>query len=414
MHFKRLYSAYLLLVTAVLPKHYIETIKVIDAPTRMYPLASPKSGIYSGPYIPTDVKTGAQITYAPNPNWKTIGFGADTSKNHAPYLDKLVMSYFADDQPGMIAAYRNGSIDLAMDLSDSDVDGVKDLPAAQKLIQPALFTESNYYNNKSFKAKFGNDYKTIIKAIMSATDVDAVIAGPMGGAVTRSCNNVVSPVQWFYRQETCPKTDAAAAAASLDAAGWVKGADGFRAKNGVKLAVDYCTTTRPYRIDAITLVASQLKQIGIDASVNVRPAQPDVFGGWNEVPPDTKCNTIHGNFDVVMHGFTASPDPTTAYLTYSTAGIPDAPPHNGGNEMRISNPDIDAAYETVLTSLDLAVIKDAMGKIQDVYGSDQNTFELPFFNHQNLWLVSPKVHNFVGNPSTTTGNWNAGDWWVDQ
>jgi hypothetical protein len=28
--------------------------------------------------------------------------------------------------------------------------------------------------------------------------------------------------------------------------------------------------------------------------------------------------------------------------------------------------------------------------------------------------VGTKVHNFFGNPSTSTGNWNAGDWWVDE
>ena len=114
-----------------------------------------------------------------------------------------------------------------------------------------------------------------------------------------------------------------------------------------------------------------------------------------------------------MHGFTVAR--SDARVRGDAASrIPDDPPHNGANEMRISIPAMDAAWETVNTSLDPAVIKDAMGKIQDIYGSDQNTFELPLFNHKNVWLVSAKVHNFLGNPSTTTGNWNAGDWWIDQ
>jgi peptide/nickel transport system substrate-binding protein len=418
MHFKKTYSAYLLLfggpAGAILPKHYIETIPVKDAPTRLYALNNPKGAVYSGPYIPTDIKPDAQITYAPNPNWKTIGLGADTSKNHAPYLDKLVMQYFGDS-PGMIAAYRNGQIDLAMDLSDSDIDSVKDIPDNEKLIQDALFTESNYYNNASFKKKFGDaDGPQIIRAIMEATDVDAVIAGPMGGSVTRSCDNIASPLLWFYKEEQCVKTDPADATSKLDALGWTVGTDGVREKNGVKLVVEYCTTLRPYRVDAITLVSSQLKTIGIQANVNAKPAQPDVFGGWNDAAPDTKCNLQHGNFDVAMHGFVSSPDPTAGTLTYSTKGNPDVPPHSGGNEMRISIPAMDAAYDKANTSLDPAEIKAALAAAQDIYGSDQNTFELPFFNHRNLWLVSPKVHNFTGNPSTTTGNWNTGDWWIDQ
>src|SRR4029077_18706910 len=145
MHFDKTYSAYLLLVTAVLPQHYIETVPVKDAPTKLYALNNPKAAVYSGPYIPTDIKPGSQITYAPNANWKTIGLGADTTKNHAPYLDKLIFQYFGDS-PGEIAAFRNGSIDLAMDLSDSDIDSVKDIPDEQKLVQDALFTESTYFN----------------------------------------------------------------------------------------------------------------------------------------------------------------------------------------------------------------------------------------------------------------------------
>jgi peptide/nickel transport system substrate-binding protein len=414
MHFSKTYSAYLLLFGAVLPKAYITSISVADAPTKLYALANPKAAIYSGPYIPTDIKPGSQITYAPNPNWKTIGFGADTTKNHAPYLDKLVFQYFGD-APGMIAAYRNGQIDVAMDLSDSDIDSVKDIPDAQKIIQNALFTESNDYNNASFKAKFGADGAPIILAIMEATDVSAVIAGPMGGSVTRTCNNLAVAGEYYYKAEQCPKTDPADAAAKLDALGWkVNASTGIREKGGVKLSVDYCTTTRPYRIDAITLISSQLKAIGINATVNVKPANPDVFGTWTAEPADTKCNLVHGNFDVAMYGYTSTPDPTTAYSVYTTSGIPDKAPHNGQNVTRSSIPALDAAYATVLSSLDTTTITAAMGTIQDIYGSSQNTFELPFFNHQNVWLLSTKVHNYTGNPTSVTGNWNAGDWWVDQ
>ena len=248
---------------------------------------------------------------------------------------------------------------------------------------------------------------------MQTTDVDAVIKGPMNGTVTRAAS-FVSPLQWFFKQEPePPAADPTAAAAALDAAGWTVGSDGIRAKGGKKLEVEYCTTTRQYRADTITLVASQLKKVGILAQVKVKPAQPDVFGGWNDVPADQDCNTQHGNYDVVMHGFVSSTDPTSAVLTYSTKGNPDIPPHNGGNETRISLPDMDAAWQEATTSLDPNVIKEALGKIQDIYASDENTFELPFFNHRNVWLVSPKMHNFVGNPSTATGNWNTEDWWIE-
>jgi peptide/nickel transport system substrate-binding protein len=295
MHYKSHYSAYLLNFSFILPEHYISTVAVKDAPTKLYPLKDPKSGVYSGCYIPTQADPSSQVTYVANPNCSTIW-------GHAPYLDKIIFKYYGD-AAAMVQGFRANEIDMAMDLSDSDIPTLTDVPQNQQLVQDALFNESNYFNNKRFKDKFGDtDGITIIKAIMKATDVDAVIKGPMNGTVTRA-NSFVSPLLWFYKQEPAwPAADPQGAAAMLDAAGWAVGSDGIRAKNGKKLEVEYCTTTRQYRADSITLIASQLKAIGILADVKVKPANPDVFGGWNNVPADQDCNTSHGNFDVDQGG----------------------------------------------------------------------------------------------------------------
>jgi peptide/nickel transport system substrate-binding protein len=220
---------------------------------------------------------------------------------------------------------------------------------------------------------------------------------------------------WFYKDVPLPVTfDLDGAKKLLDTAGWVPGADGIRAKGGKKLQVELCTTTRQYRADSITLIAGDLKKIGILGDVKVKPAQPDVFGGWNQVTADTDCNVQRGNYDIAMHGNTSSPDPTSFYLAFSSKGNPDIPPHNGGNEARWFSPEMDAAWETINTSLDPAVIKDAMGKVLDIIGSDKNTGYLPFFNHRNVWLVSPKFKNFVADPSVGAADWNTEDWWLTQ
>lgn len=410
IHYKGIYGGYISQFsnqTPVLPAHYISKFPVKDASKKLYPLADPTSGVYSGPFMPQTIDPAAQITYVPNPNAATV-YG------HAPYIDKLIFKYYGDSA-AMIQGFRAGEIDMAQDLSDSDVPQLTDIPDDQKKIQDQLFNEGNYFNNKRFKEKFGDDYKSIIRAIMLTIDVKAVITGPMNGTVTRA-KSFVSPLLWFYKDEptNTGNGDIESAKKLLDAAGWVPGADGIRAKGGKKLEIEYCTTTRQYRIDAITLIASQLLPLGVKAKVVSKPAQPDVFGGWNQVPNDQDCNTQHGNFDVVMHGFTSSQDPTASYLTYSSKGIPDAPPHQGGNETRISIPEMDAAWETIVHTLDTSKIKDAYATVQDIYASDQNTFEVPFFNHVNVWLLNPKLHNFVGNPSTAEADWNTEDWWVAQ
>jgi peptide/nickel transport system substrate-binding protein len=410
IHYKGIYGGYIGQFnnqTPVLPAHYITTVPVKDASKKLYPLSAPKTGVYSGAFMPDTVDPAAQIVYLPNPN-------ASTVYGHQPYLDKLIFKYYGDSAP-MVQGFKAGETDLAMDLSDSDIPQLTDIPDAQKLKQDQLFFEANYFQNKRFKAKFGDDSTAIIRAIMTAIDVKQVIAGPMNGTVTRA-KSFVSPLLWFFKDEPANtgNGDAATAKTMLDAAGWVPGSDGIRAKGGKKLEIEYCTTTRQYRIDAITLIASQLKAIGVLATVKAYKSLPDVFGGWAQVPDDQDCNTQHGNFDVVMHGSISSQDPTTPYLTYSSKGIPDAAPHQGGNETRVSIPEMDAAFETIVHTLDTTKIKDAYSTIQDIYASDKNTFEVPFFNHINVWLLNPKLHNMVGNPSTAETDWNTEDWWIEK
>ncbi|HMJ80820.1 MAG TPA: ABC transporter substrate-binding protein, partial [Candidatus Dormibacteraeota bacterium] len=258
----------------------------------------------------------------------------------------------------------------------------------------------------------GDDYTTIIKALKMATDREAIAAGPLQGNVSVT-NNFVSPLTWYYKDEGgSTKADPAAAQKLLGDAGWVAGSDGYLAKGGKTLELKYCTTTRQVRIDTLTLVAAQLKAIGVKADVVSVPANPNMFGGWNSVPADTNCNTQHGNYDVAEHGFIAPLDPLGAYSTYHSSQIPDDPPHNGANETRIALPALDAAYDAVKDTVDFTKVQAAMATVQDIYASDQNTYELPLYLRKDVWLVNPKLQNFTGNPSTVSSQWNIGDWWL--
>jgi peptide/nickel transport system substrate-binding protein len=408
VHYGKIFAAYLLQFGAILPKHYIETVPVKDAQKKLYQLKDPKSAVYGGCYIPSQIDPAAQITYVPNPNCATI-YG------HPPYLDKLIFKYYGDST-AMIQGFRAGEVDMAIDLSDADIPTLTDVPQDQKVVQDALFSEAFFYNNKRLKEKYGDDYKTIIRAMMQAANIDAIIKGPLNGTVTQS-NNFLSPKLWFYKDEPFTTTfDLDKAKAALDAAGWVPGADGIRAKGGKKLEVEMCTTTRPYRGDTLTLYAADLKKLGILGTVKSKPAQPDVFGSWNDVPADTDCNVEHGNYDIAMHGNTSTPDPTSfnALFTSGPNGDPDSSQHPpASNEMRWFSPEMDAAWATILGTLDPAVIKDAMGKVLDIIASDQNTGYLPLFNHRNVWLKNPKMHNLVADPSLGAQDWNTEDYWIE-
>jgi len=212
---------------------------------------------------------------------------------------------------------------------------------------------------------FGRAFAAAKDALLPIPIIDAIIKGPLNGTVSQA-NNFLSPKLWFYKDEPLTVTfDLAKAKSMLDGIGYAPGADGVRAKNGKKLQVEICTTTRQYRIDSITLLASQLKALGVLGTPKSKPATPDVFGSWNDVPADTDCNVEHGNYDIAMHGNTSSPDPTSFAALFKSGpnGDPDSPTHPpASNEMRWFLPEMDAAWATIETSLDPAAIKDCDGQ----------------------------------------------------
>jgi peptide/nickel transport system substrate-binding protein len=404
MSFSKVYEGYLYLVAPLLPAKYISSISVADAPTKLYPLNNLKSGVYDGPYIPTDLATDSQITTVSNAKWSTIG-------GKAPAVDQVIWKYYADAAT-MLQGYKAGEYDVAQDLNDADIPSLAGIDLNQQVIHDSLTYELHSFNNKSLQTKFGADYKTIVAAIKLAVDRQAIAAGPLGGNVSVS-NNFISPLTWYYKNEGgSTAADPAGATKLLTDAGWVKGSDGIFAKGGVKLELQYCTTTRQVRQDTLKLVASQLNAIGIKADVNAVSAT-DLFGGWDAAKADTKCNLVHGNFDVAEFAYVSPLDPLGSYNVYTTQGIPDNAPHNGQNTTRISLPALDTAYNNVKGSVDPTVVKAAMAAIQDIYVSDQNTYELPLYNRKDVWLVQPRIHNFTGNPTTSAGEWNIGDWTAD-
>ena len=409
MHFGKVYEGYLGLVSPLLPAHYITTIPVKDARTKLYPLTNLASGVYSGPYIPTSSDGRTKIVLKPNSFWQSIG-------GHAPWLASVSWKYYPD-AGSMIAGFNNGEYDLGQGLNNTNLPALAGIETARQIIHDSMTYELLAFNNASFNAKFGNDASSIIQAVRLATDRRALTQGLFGGSVG-VISNFVSPLAWYYKDisgsiagDPGAAADPASAAAILANAGWTRGSDGYLAKAGKVLELNFCTTTRQYRLDTLQMMATQLKGIGIKVDVNSKP-DSDFFGTWAKTPATTQCNLQHGNFDVAQFAYVSPLDPLAGYRIYSSSQIPDNAPHDGANVTRINLPALDADYDTIAANVDLNRIRAAMYAIQDIYGSDRNTYELPLYFRKDVWLVSSKLHNFTGNPTATAGEWNIGDWWV--
>lgn len=409
LHFKKIYEPYLGLFTPLLPAHYLKTSPVADVTKNLYVDTKLTSGVFSGPYIPTAWAHDAQINYVPNAKfWSTI-------KKADPPFDTVTMKFYADTDTE-IAGFANNEIDVGVEFNQNNVAAMAALDQASvdKVLGPTY--EQHSWNLAALKKKFGDaGAKAMMTAIHYAVDKDAINTTITGGAVTPSCN-FAYPDAWFADKSIeCYKTDAAKAAQVLADAGFTKGSDGILALDGKKAEFLGCARAdRQYRLDTLTLVASQLKPLGINLTVKgVPPAT--VFAGWSQIAADTPCNTTHGNFDVAEFAWVGTPDPVSIYGLYLSTKDPSAGDHSGQNYIRVNNPDLDKLLNTIQTTVDLPTIGAAMSTIQKLYVDPANAFpEVALYNWTTVMLKSPKLHNIANNGSSSIQVWNIEDWWRDK
>jgi peptide/nickel transport system substrate-binding protein len=242
------------------------------------------------------------------------------------------------------------------------------------------------------------------EAIAFAIDKNAINTRLLGNTV-QVANTNISPGAWFFADQPPATYDPAKAASILDAGGWVAGADGIRVKDGLRAKIELCTTTRQVRQDTLALIAGWLKDVGIEGVPNPVDAA-NIFAGYNESTADTPCALSRSNFDLAEHAFSSSIDPLGNYFSYHSSQFEP----KGANDAQVKDTAIDAALDAVQNSVDFKVIKDAMAEFQKVYV--EKTVEIPLYYRKNVDLASPKLGNFLSNPTQQGPTWNVVDWYV--
>jgi peptide/nickel transport system substrate-binding protein len=417
MHFGKIYEGYITLMTAPLPRHYLEPIPIKDQTNGAGFRAAEVAKLpVSGAFKFESVTPQQELRLAKNPNYTSFSTGKPA------HLDTLIFKWYGDADL-MIAGFKAGEVDFATDLQDSDIPKVQDLGEQVSAI-PALlyeFLRPNWSEGPYDAAKKTGGCSrnpavadrgtgcpmadpAMREAVAFAIDKAEINTRLLGGTV-QVANTNISPGAWFFADQTPATFDPEKAKSILDAAGWVAGADGIREKGGLKAKIELCTTTRQVRIDTLALVASWLKAVGIEAVPNaVDPA--NIFADYNEATADTPCGLSVSNFDLAEHAFSSSIDPLGNYFSYHSSQFePD-----GANDAQVTDTAIDASLDTVKNSVDFKVIKDAMAEFQKVYV--EKTLEIPLYYRKNVELAAPKLGNFFANPTQAGPTWNAVDWFV--
>ena len=137
--------------------------------------------------------------------------------------------------------------------------------------------------------------KRVRQALVQALDLDEVIRVNTGGSGTAATGLVAmdpKPCPGDTVRGRLPRHDVLAAQAALEQAGWTKGADGIRTKDGRPLSIDlhYSAASSPDKPTA-ELLAQRWKAIGVRTKINA-----DSITTMNQVVFKTS------NYDIYMQG----------------------------------------------------------------------------------------------------------------
>jgi peptide/nickel transport system substrate-binding protein len=192
---------------------------------------------------------------------------------------------------------------------------------------------------------------------------------------------------------TLPPFDRARAAALLDSAGWVGGADGMRAKNSRPLAFTLVvpTSSRP-RMRYAVLIQEQLKSIGARADIEAIDISAFID------------RTMGRNFDAAM--MTTNPDPSPAGIkqNWATEGIG----KGLQNQVSYSSPRFDALVDSATKTFDVA-------KARQYY---HRAYQTLVDDAPAVWLYDPLtvggLHKRIHPEGLRADGWwpNLADWWI--
>ena len=243
------------------------------------------------------------------------------------------------------------------------------------------------------------------QALSMAIDRALLVEVGYGKAGKVTCNVVPSPAIYNSpNNDSCMTQDIDGANKLLDEAGWKRGADGIREKDGVRLSILYQTSTNAVRQDFQALIKDWWKQIGVETELkNIDAA---VFFGGDQSSPDT-FQKFFADIEMYANNFDGT-DPEAYMGSWTCAQIPS--PENawlGNNMPRYCDADYDKLVAEMAGTADLNKRAELVIKMNDILM--QNYVMIPLVHRGN---VAAKANTLDGVKLNVWDSdlWNIADW----
>jgi peptide/nickel transport system substrate-binding protein len=390
----------------IIPKHLFEAYKGAnsrEAPANLKPVGT-------GPYRFVDFKPGDMVQGERDPAYH---------EPNRPYFDTIEMKGGGDAVSAARAVIQTGEYDFAwnMQVEDQILRRLEKGPDAQGRIEIVASSgiEHIQLNNTDpwtevdgersspqTKHPLFNDpaVRHAISLLVDRASVEAHIYGRSGIATGNFINNP----QRFVSTNTKWEFNVDAANRILDEAGWKRGSDGIRAKDGKRLKLLFQTSINAPRQKNQAIVKQACQKAGIE--MELKSVTASVFFSSDEANPDTYLH-FYADMQMYTTNMTA-PDPEDFMRQFVSWEIASkANKWQGRNVVRWQNEEYDAAFRAAESELDPVKRAALFIKMNDLVVGDPTV--IPDVYRPGVHALSRKLRAVMSGWDNVF--WNLKDWY---
>ncbi len=383
----------------IVPKHLFEAFKGAnsrEAPTNLKPVGT-------GPYKFVDFKPGDIVRGEINPNYHVA---------NRPYFDQIEMKGGGDAASAARAVIQTGEYDFAWNMQVADDilkrleqggKGRVDIAVAGNIEHIQLHNTDPWKEVDGERASIKTTHPFLTDpAVRQALNVlvdRASIHEQIYGRLGQSTANFLNAPEKFRSKNMKWEFNVDKANQILDAAGWKRGSDGIRAKDGKRLKMVYQTSINPERQKTQQIVKQAAAKAGIDLEIKAITAS--VYFSSDPANPDTY---LHFYTDIQMYTTTmGQPDPQRfmdQFTTWEASSKENK--WSGRNPTRWRNEEYDKVWKAAESEMDPVKRAALFVKMNDLV--IQNVVVIPV-----LWrmVVSAVSHRLKG---TDISGWDSNFW----
>lgn len=279
----------------IVPKHVLEGT---DIPNNSE--FNTRQPVSSGAFVVSDVAAGDRYTLTANPNY-----------HHGKPAFETLMFKVLGDVNAQIAQLRSGELDYVV-IPPSNISAVENAPRIEVVDTPYI---GFYHLSFNYQHELFSDPE-VRKALVMAIDRPQIIEAVMQGQATPGVTPLPPIFSWAFDDSLEPPPfDPEKAKTMLGAVGWTPGAGGILEKGGKRFSFTLdADTADPARQQSAVIAQQNLKAIGLDVKLRVRPFPayvPDLVAGkyaahvgfW-VLPPDpdlTNYYSAEGTYNTIHY-----------------------------------------------------------------------------------------------------------------